>query len=84
MFPQVCTVESSFLNTTSGMHRRPIEGQHLVEIKFVFFFKDFFGGCDGGMVFSSHSVPSGVLVSQMEFLHAHFNTRLVFVWISIL
>ena len=32
MFRQVYIIESSFFNTTSGMHRRPIEGKHLVEI----------------------------------------------------
>ena len=30
MFRQVCTIEPSFFNTTSGMHRRPFEGRHLV------------------------------------------------------
>ena len=30
MFRQFCTIEPSFFNATSGMHRRPIEGRHLV------------------------------------------------------
>ena len=30
MFRQVCTIGPSFFNTTSGMHRRPFEGRHLV------------------------------------------------------
>ena len=30
MFRQVCTIEPSFFKTTSGMHRRPFEGRHLV------------------------------------------------------
>ena len=28
MFLQVCTIEPSFFNTTSGMHRRPFECRH--------------------------------------------------------
>ena len=32
MFRQVCIIEPSFINATSGMHRRPIEGRHLVWI----------------------------------------------------
>ena len=31
MFRRVCTIEPPFFNTTSGMHRRPIEGRHLVK-----------------------------------------------------
>ena len=27
IFRQVCTIGPSFFNTTSGMHRRPIEGR---------------------------------------------------------
>ena len=30
MFRQVCIIEPSFFNATSKMHRRPIDGQHLV------------------------------------------------------
>ena len=30
MFRQVCAIEPSFFNTTSGMHRHPFEGRHLV------------------------------------------------------
>ena len=30
MLRQVCTIEHSFFNTTSGMHHHPIEGRHLV------------------------------------------------------
>ena len=30
MFRQLGTIEPSFFKTTSGMHRRPFEGQHLV------------------------------------------------------
>ena len=30
MFRQVCTIEPLFFKTTSGMHRRPFEGRHLV------------------------------------------------------
>ena len=30
MFRQVCTIEPSFFNMTSGMHYRPFEGRHLV------------------------------------------------------
>ena len=30
IFRQVCTIELSFFKTTSGMHRRHIEGRHLV------------------------------------------------------
>ena len=30
MFRQVCTIEPSFFETTSGMHRRPIEVRHLI------------------------------------------------------
>ena len=30
MFRQVCIIEPSFFNSTSGMQRRPIEGGHLV------------------------------------------------------
>ena len=30
IFQQVCTIEPSFLNTTSGMHCRHFEGRHLV------------------------------------------------------
>ena len=30
MFRQVCTIEPSFFNAASGMHRRPFEGRHLV------------------------------------------------------
>ena len=36
MFRQVCTIEPSFFNTTSGMHRRPLEGRHLVNYLFPF------------------------------------------------
>ena len=32
MFRQFCTIESSFFNKTSGMHRRPFEGRHLVSL----------------------------------------------------
>ena len=32
MFLQVCIIEHLFLNTTSGMHRRPFKGRHLVFI----------------------------------------------------
>ena len=32
MFRRVCIIEPSFFNTTSGMHRRPFEGRHLVSI----------------------------------------------------
>ena len=35
MFLQVCTVELSFFNTTSGMHRRPFKCRHLV-LKFFY------------------------------------------------
>ena len=30
MVRQVCIIEPSFFNATSGMHRRPIEGRQLV------------------------------------------------------
>ena len=30
IFRQVCTIELSFLKTTSGLHRRPFEGLRLV------------------------------------------------------
>ena len=30
VFRQVCTIEPSFFETTSGMHRRPFECRHLV------------------------------------------------------
>ena len=30
MFEEVSIIELSFFNTTSGMHRRPFEGRHLV------------------------------------------------------
>ena len=30
VFRQVCTIESSFFKTTSGMHNFPFEGRHLV------------------------------------------------------
>ena len=32
VFGQVCTIEPSFFKTTSGMHRLPFEGRHLVLI----------------------------------------------------
>ena len=35
MFRQVCTIEPSFFNATSGMHRRPFEGRHLVSCLFL-------------------------------------------------
>ena len=34
MFRQVCTIEPSFFKTTSGMHRRPFEGRHLVSVSY--------------------------------------------------
>ena len=34
MFWQVCTIEPSFFKMTSGMHRCPFEGRHLVEWSF--------------------------------------------------
>ena len=30
IFRQVCIIEPSFFKTTSGLHRRPFEGRHLV------------------------------------------------------
>ena len=30
MLRQVCAIEPSFFNATSGMHRRPFKGRHLV------------------------------------------------------
>ena len=30
MYRQVCTIEPSFYKTTSGMHRRLLEGRHVV------------------------------------------------------
>ena len=33
MFRQVCIIEPSFFNTTSGIHRRPLEGRHLVNLQ---------------------------------------------------
>ena len=36
MYRQVCTIEPSFFNTTSGMHRRPFESRHLASFKCVF------------------------------------------------
>ena len=36
MFRQVCTIEPSFFQTTSGMHRRLFEGRHLVNYGYLF------------------------------------------------
>ena len=36
MFQQVCTIEPSFFNTTSGIYHRPFEGRHLVLIVIYF------------------------------------------------
>ena len=42
MFRQVCIIEPSFFNTTSGMHRRPFEGRHLVIKDVLNYIKDVF------------------------------------------
>ena len=36
MFRQVCTIESSFFKATSGIHKRLLEGRHLVLMYFRF------------------------------------------------
>ena len=62
MFGQVCIIEPSFFNVTSGMHRRPIEGQHLVTQFSIYL-------CTGGFVINGFCMSYFVSNSLAKILH---------------